>query len=717
MRPISRFALLRASAAGVAGSPGGPGGALDFDPYYNDVAWLTKGEGADASTSFTDDSLYGQAVTAYGSVEMDTAIDVEGIPSILSQASFDRLGRAYASEINIFTTAPDFCMECYARSTDLSGDQRLFSRRNGASNNWVWSLNPTEMVFAFFSGTSGTTIFSAAHGLSVDTVHHLCMIRSGGTYYGFVDGVLIGSATPSTPAATFDASDLFFGHSDTNFSDRHFRGNVNHLRFAVGSTRYALSGFTPDPAPFKTTGPDKVTSPTIPNTSAKILHLRAEETVEGAEAMPNMAGTNILAYGVNGARVSTAQAKFGTKSFRIDAGDYLAISDDSAGLLDFHDPSIEGGLSFWVRLDALSGLQTICAKNDTSFEDDINLTVNGSQLELRLYDSATEVLLLRNVGAIGQLTAATWHHIVISKGGGFYYLFLDGELLAKGVPIGLIGSLNFSPLLFGRDGHTGNNTFAGYVDEIIMLDGDMVWDAPFEARTTAASYTAKTAAPNPTFTNVGLLVGFEGADGATTYTDESDHAATCTFTGNAAIDDAQAKFGSTSLLLTATEDYVEVPHNAEISTSQSELTLEVWARPDASHIASGKNSWIFGKRTGSGNEYIFGTGSGIPNFTVWKGGGNVALTPSGITLSADTWYHMVAVKKGNFYHLFLDGNLIAGIWSPGSATTNTTPLAIGRSRFTSGRDASGWFDEARVAAEAFYPLSGFNVPTAAFPRS
>jgi len=96
-------------------------------------------------------------------------------------------------------------------------------------------------------------------------------------------------------------------------------------------------------------------------------------------------------------------------------------------------------------------------------------------------------------------------------------------------------------------------------------------------------YPAITAviAPPPTDPNIAsvkLLLGFEGADGSTTITDESPAAkGSATISGNAQIDTAQAKFGSSSLLLDGVTPFDKISFNSSGSPA-------TWNSADLSNV-------------------------------------------------------------------------------------------------------------------------------------
>src|SRR5690242_7612579 len=118
-------------------------------------------------------------------------------------------------------------------------------------------------------------------------------------------------------------------------------------------------------------------------------------------------------------------------------------------------------------------------------------------------------------------------------------------------------------------------------------------------------------APNPDFANVVLLMGFNGTDGSTTFTDESSFARTATAGGNAQIDTAWSKSGTGSLLLDGTTDSVDLPYytldkDNSVAGIQAgyDVQIEGWIR-----FASGANLTatheIFAQYLASGNNRVF----------------------------------------------------------------------------------------------------------------
>ncbi|TGS89471.1 LamG domain-containing protein [Mesorhizobium sp. M3A.F.Ca.ET.174.01.1.1] len=235
---------------------------------------------------------------------------------------------------------------------------------------------------------------------------------------------------------------------------------------------------------------------------------------------------------------------------------------------------------------------------------------------------------------------------------------------------------------------------------------------------------ADTLAPDPYFSNVVLLLGFEGTDGATTTTDESPSAHSFTFNGNAQIDTAQAKIGSSSCLFDGTGDYLSTPDHADwllSSANSDQFTIEFWIRPHANL----SNQRVMGQAPASGNwawdiNSTFSSGTGTVSFRYTSDGGTATIlgtTAAGMSL--DTWYYIAVSKNSSGkIRIWRNGNLDNSTTPANSAMFNSTgAFEIGRN--FNQANLNGWLDEIRITKGVCrYDTDGsISVPTAAFPRS
>ena len=167
--------------------------------------------------------------------------------------------------------------------------------------------------------------------------------------------------------------------------------------------------------------------------------------------------------------------------------------------------------------------------------------------------------------------------------------------------------------------------------------------------------------------------------------------------GNAQLSTAQAKFGSSSLLLDGTDDYVDTTTNLDLSSG--DFTVDVWIRPD--NVTGYKGIWQSGTST-TEQSYLLG------NQVYWTVNPSTIITTS-VTVNANEWTMLSYEREGNTHIIYKNGTL------EDTATTankqDNGVFSIGKNGFG---DFDGYIDEFRVSDIARYGGSSFTEPTQAF---
>jgi hypothetical protein len=206
---------------------------------------------------------------------------------------------------------------------------------------------------------------------------------------------------------------------------------------------------------------------------------------------------------------------------------------------------------------------------------------------------------------------------------------------------------------------------------------------------------------DPYFSFVRLLAHFNGTNGSTTFTDNSNSARTLAASGNAQLSTARSKYGSASLLLDGTGDYLTISSSIVINASQ-DFTIEGWSYIPTS--ATG-NQCIVGT---SANTAVLRADSSFSRFySVLVGD----FTPQN-TLVRDQWQHWCVQRKGtNTLTIFINGvNQYQAV-----ATAGFTIDKIG---YDGTNDMDGNLDDIRVTVgKGRYSTAGFTIPSAAYPDS
>jgi hypothetical protein len=221
---------------------------------------------------------------------------------------------------------------------------------------------------------------------------------------------------------------------------------------------------------------------------------------------------------------------------------------------------------------------------------------------------------------------------------------------------------------------------------------------------------------DPHWSSVVLLCGFDGADGSTSFDDESLSNRTLTANGNAQVDTAESKFGGSSLLLDGTGDWVSAASSTDLSVANSDdITIEAFIMISA----TGRLHTITNKRDGSGaEEHSFQINtSNLLIFSAFSAGSAVVSLTGTTALTTGVWYHAAVTRQGTTWRLFLDGNLEDSDTQSGTPSSNAATFNIGRDGFNTSRDFQGWIDEFRFTKGVARYTGNFTPPSEEFPRS
>ena len=209
-----------------------------------------------------------------------------------------------------------------------------------------------------------------------------------------------------------------------------------------------------------------------------------------------------------------------------------------------------------------------------------------------------------------------------------------------------------------------------------------------------------------------LASHFDGADGATAYTDPIAGAAT--FYNNAQLSTASYKFGSASALFDGNNDYITYPDSDSWNFGTGDFTIDFWFR-----LTSLSTSIIFSQSTDASTRALFFyTNDGTLHFNVITSSTSHETVASGLSISADTWYHVAIVRNGDIFNIYFNGV------NSGSQTYSITypdftgVLYIGGSLTDSTTDfMHGYIDEFRVSKGIARWTSNFTPPISPYPNA
>lgn len=237
-------ALLVADVSGDGSTPE-PG-----DDDYESVSLLLHCDGANDSTTFTDNSPTPQTVVANGGACIKTAQSkYGGASAFFSSASNGSENLTVAGSAGSLSSVTDFTIEANVYITDWNTESCYLSYGSGSSNRqWLVTINTTRLQFYWSDSNSQEHFINCTYSLSLNTWYHLAFVKSGTTVTCYVNGESIGSGTVSSlrtcTGPLYVAS--FWGYVGTS---TYFRGYIDEIRITKGVARYTAN-FTPPSAAF-----------------------------------------------------------------------------------------------------------------------------------------------------------------------------------------------------------------------------------------------------------------------------------------------------------------------------------------------------------------------------------------------------------------------------------------------------------------------------------
>lgn len=214
------------------------------------------------------------------------------------------------------------------------------------------------------------------------------------------------------------------------------------------------------------------------------------------------------------------------------------------------------------------------------------------------------------------------------------------------------------------------------------------------------------------------LLHFNGTNNSTTMTDESGK--TWTAQSGAKLSTTTPKFGTASLLLNGTTDYIDTGNSTDFDLTTGNFTIDMWIRfPNA--LANNRYMSVTQKvaTTDQGWQYnlIADTGGAVNmRFANYNGSGyNIDLSVAFGAYSTNTWYHIAVVRSGNSFYFFRDGTQIGTTQtSAESCTVVTGNTRIGANRIGA-NSVEGYIDEYRFSNGIARWTTNFTPPTSPYP--
>jgi len=330
------------------------------------------------------------------------------------------------------STGTAFTVDMFWRSTSNTSQTCLWEQHNSGSGRTAYFINGTNA----FLISEGNTVGSFAYS---DNVWYFTRVTytAGGAIEVFVNGVSRGTGTQ-----TVGVDNVNFVIGDRSGANESFNGYISNCRVVVGS---ALNGTE------------------VPTTSLTAITGTELLTCQGDTIADASANNSTITVNGNAAPTDDGPTHNAAGYWEFDGVDDRILIDDD-GRFQFADNGSDFGIETWVKRTGDNGVYTTIAASwgQSTPIDNWILSHNLGILGFVWAPHSTGNYFITG----GSLTLNNWHHVIATRSGNNFKLYVDGVETASGTSSGSYTSA----LPYIEIGHYGNTSanswFVGEIGEV-----------------------------------------------------------------------------------------------------------------------------------------------------------------------------------------------------------------------------------------------------------
>jgi hypothetical protein len=675
------------------GSGGSPG-----DPYYNYTLLLLKMDGANNSTTFTDNSYSPKTVTAFGNAKISTTKSVSSDASGYFDGTGDYVSFTAGSEFDFGTG--DFTIECWANPSS-SVEQYFISKYVSwtADLDFVLRISATGYA-SFIAGDNAALSVTSNSILPLNTWTHIAVVRASNVTKMFINGVQQSSTHSGSVNIPNDATTVYIGafNSGNNF----YNGYIDDFRVTKAVARYTAN-FTPPGAIPSTVHLDA--DPWWLNT---VLALRFDGA-QGSTVFTDLKGKTVTSYG--NTLISTVKSKFGQAAYFDGTGDYLTVPNNS----DFDFGSGNFTIEGWINTSNTNS--NIIGKRPNVSWGPFSIIVNAGKLNARYCVTAGSWAI--DISSTDSIDTGAWVHFAVVRNGSSFLLFVNGTLQAA-------TGTNASPLMTVTDPvYIGANSdesgaLTGYIDDIRVTKGIARWTTTFTPPTKPIPTNVIGPDHDPNWDYKVLGLHMNGADNSTTFTDCKNRTVTVVGDTKIKTDQFAPLTGNTSsAYFDGTGDTLSIANSADFNFSTTpDFTVSFWIYIPTTPSSS---QYILNKDGKYGSYYpqwrISIDANRILTLELGSGAGGATLDQvynSNWPVATNVWTHIEFGRTGTTLQLFQNGLRISTLTQTATMGNSSEPLTIGFQPNSPSGYFNGYIDDLEIYKGVAVHTSNFTPPTTPF---
>ena len=610
----------------------------------------------------------------------------------------------YLSPAGTTASNLDFTIEFWFNPNSVAtASQCLWLRRSSQNPRGIAIVTETSTL-AVYLGTSSwqVQIASSVGSVTANTWNHCALTRAGTEYRVFLNGVLVGTSTPTAFVISDDTSPIWIGNNGTEASQGPFTGYMQDIRFTVGKSRYAYS--FPVPSALFT---NYYTTAAAPTTDTYGSYTTALLPGTGTNLSKNNAvtdaSTNAYAVSTGAGTVTlgtlSPYSENGWSAFFDGSGDYYTVPYSSSINILSGDFTVEG----WVNATLIgTGSRQIGGQwQQTTGQGGWQLGIDTSGFITVAFGAATEATGI--ITSSVAIAVNTWYHIALVRNGSVFTLYINGVSRGTYTSAATRAALTSIPTTFGNwlssSGTfpaSGSADFRGYLADYRIVKGTAVYTSNFTPPTaplTAISGTGLLCFASPYAVDLSGNNNTFTITGSTRTTPQTPYPATAAY--SAAVNGGSMFFdGSTYLALSSG---IAIP-------ATGTFTIECWL-----YITASATQILVSQYTSSDpNRSTFI----IDNVSGYK----LSFNPGGIVGSTviplQQWNHCAVTRdSSNNLRIFLNGKVDATSANYTSTIQQTQTRISGFANSPAYLISDGYMAGLRITNTAVY-TAAFTPPTA-----
>lgn len=186
------------------------------DPYFANVSLLLHMDGANNSTTFTDNSNNNRSVTANGNASISTTQSKFGGAAVALNGTTGYLITADNAVFNLSSGA--FTIECWFYATSLTTNDSCLIAKDTYGINFSWSLAVrSNAIRTATNNIAGDWEFLSPANVTTNTWNHVALVGNGSSMTHYLNGVAVGTknrtltnASGSVRIGAYSKPDSFF---------------------------------------------------------------------------------------------------------------------------------------------------------------------------------------------------------------------------------------------------------------------------------------------------------------------------------------------------------------------------------------------------------------------------------------------------------------------------------------------------------------------------